>query len=373
MNNLWLIILILGILIITFIVLQNETPRMVNVSETVTSSDNGNNEINTGELEMNAVEMNAVEMNETETNEIEVDETEMNERPKPTNERAFRRFNLQTDTGIHAIDLDQVLSGGPGKDGIPALTNPAFTTLRDTDVHDNTRGILVTLHGEKRFYPYSILVWHEIVNDRINDTAFAVTFCPLCDSGIVFDRTVNGTVLQFGVSGLLFESNLLMYDTETESLWSQARSDAVVGAYTGTELAILPLQVITLAEVREKHPDATILSTNTGHRRNYNRTPYSGYAESETLYFPTSVSDKRFHAKEPFYIVPFNDSSLAFAYRQIPQGSTTFSVLDQTITVTRDGDEVVVQHGDRMLPAYFEFWFSWATHHQDDGIVLLGE
>ena len=116
-------------------------------------------------------------------------------------ETAFSRYSLRTNTAKTSVDLTAVLSGGPGKDGIPALTDPAFVRIADSEESDASRGILVGFDGEYRFYPYSILVWHEIVNDAIGAVPFAVTFCPLCGTGIVYDRTVDGTVLEFRVSG----------------------------------------------------------------------------------------------------------------------------------------------------------------------------
>ena len=292
---------------------------------------------------------------------------------EPAEQSFLPTFGLKTDTTKKTIDLQDILSGGPGKDGIPAIHNPTFVPLAATEVADDTRGILVALHGVRRFYPYSILVWHEIVNDTIGKTPIAVTFCPLCDSGIVFDRRVGGTTLNFGVSGLLFESNLLMYDTATESLWSQARTDAVVGAYTGEKLTILPLQVITLNEVREKYPNTEVLSTDTGFSRNYTTNPYAGYTETEDTVFPVSVSDKRFHAKELMYVIPLNKKSIALPYRQFTDGTQTFIIQGKTLTITRDGGEITARTNNKQLPGYFELWFSWATHHQQDGIVLTVE
>ena len=156
----------------------------------------------------------------------------------------FLQYGLQTNTRQASIDIDLVLSGGPGKDGIPALTKPAFVSIAESNENDSFRGILVTMGGEQRFYPYSILVWHEIVNDSIGDQHFSVTFCPLCGTGIVYNREFDDTVLEFKVSGLLYESNLLMYDTATESLWSQSLGKAVVGDRLGDTLRSTSVSVV---------------------------------------------------------------------------------------------------------------------------------
>ena len=285
--------------------------------------------------------------------------------------KEFHKYGLQTDTSRSAIPLAKVLSGGVEKDGIPALNNPSFTSLSQTEYDNATEGVLVSLENEHRFYPLNILVWHEIVNDRIAKQAFAVTFCPLCDSVIVLDRMVQGITLQFGVSGLLFESNLLMYDTVTESLWSQARREAVIGSYTGELLSVLPAQRLTLAEVKERYPSAVVLSSETGFDRPYGTNPYDNYLEHEEVYFPISVHDERYPAKELFYVLPFPSRSFALQYQTIPQGVTTIPADSYELRIERKGSEITItDENGTILPGYFELWFSWAVHHQEDGVVL---
>lgn len=273
-----------------------------------------------------------------------------------------------TDLSAAIIDTDLILSGGPGKDGIPAISDPKFTSVESAVVDDEVLGILVDFNSEKRFYPYNILVWHEIVNDQIGDKKFAVTFCPLCGSAIVFDRMAGGVEYEFGVSGYLFESNLLMYDRTTESLWSQARGEAVVGSLIGTELEVLPMQLLTFSELRENHPDAQVLSRDTGYFRRYDFYPYGDYEDREDTIFPVSVQDNRFPAKKIMYVVPWGEKSLA-----IPQDILTTDleakVEGSLVQVKVDRGEVSVVVGDESFPGYYEMWFSWATHHQGDGIV----
>lgn len=291
--------------------------------------------------------------------------------PVHEGEYELTRYGLETDTSQRSIELSDILSGGPGKDGIPAIYEPAFTTIEEADFEDDALGIFVEFEGVRRFYPYAILVWHEIVNDHVGDTHFAVTFCPLCGSGIVFDRNVDSETLTFGVSGLLFESNLLMYDTKTESLWSQARNQAVVGPYTRTKLEILPMQLLTFDDVRSRYPNTSVLSKETGHRRDYERNPYSGYEEDETLYFPVSVTDQRFNAKEIMYVIPFDGKSYAFPQLALNEGDNfDFDTEGVKITLRKSDAEVHATVNEQETPGYYEMWFSWATHHQEDGRVL---
>lgn len=286
-------------------------------------------------------------------------------------ERALEGFGLKTDTSVSSIDMELILSGGPGKDGIPAINDPKFTSVAEADFADDAQGLFVEFEGERRFYPYPILVWHEIVNDSIGDTHFAVTFCPLCGSGIVFDRKVDGEILTFGVSGLLWESNLLMYDRTTESLWSQAKNEAVVGIHTGQKLTVLPTQLITFGTVKQKYADAKVLSTDTGHIRSYGRNPYSGYEDDENLYFPVSVTDRRFPAKEIMFVLPYEGKSYVLPQLRLKDGtSRSFDIDGGKLVVEKKGGEITATVNGKERAGYYEMWFSWATHHQEDGEVL---
>ena len=269
------------------------------------------------------------------------------------------------------IDYDKVFSGGPPRDGIPALTDPNFDALNTATIPGESLGIFIQHDGEKRFYPYTVLVWHEIVNDSIGDLEFAATFCPLCGSAIVFDRNVNGELKEFGVSGFLFESNMIMYDrTDTPSLWSQARAEAVIGDQAGTQLEILDFQLLTLDDVRNLHPDSAILSEDTGFSRNYGFDPYSGYEDNDDTIFPVTVDDTRHSAKEVFFIVPQAERSVAIQIGNVERGeSADNSDLGLSVEKTSDGEVIVTNSEGETQPGYYEMWFSWAQHHQDDGDV----
>ena len=283
-------------------------------------------------------------------------------------ETTFSHFGLRTNTEKANIPLEEVLSGGPGKDGIPAINEPKFVSIEDADVGDGVLGVLVTSNEKKRYYPYNILVWHEIVNDSIDDTHFAVTFCPLCGSAIVFNREVDEEILTFGVSGLLWESNLLMYDTKTESLWSQAKNEAVIGEYAGTKLSLIDMRLLEFSKLKRFHPDARVLSRDTGFVRMYNVEPYSGYGLTDETYFPVSVSDTRFPPKQIMYVVPFEGKSYAFPEADLDD-SSEFATDMAVLRAKRLQDGLEVTRDEEVLPGYYEMWFSWATQHQDNGVV----
>lgn len=184
-----------------------------------------------------------------------------------------------TDFSIHSISYSEVLSGGPPKDGIPAIDNPQFVSVEEADewLEDIEPVILVQVGDDARAYPIQIIVWHEIINDVVGEQPVVVTFCPLCNTAITFNATVDGQVLDFGTTGRLRYSNLIMYDRPTESWWTQATGEAVVGEMTGTRLEFLPAPIISWADFKDTHPDGLVLSRDTGYPRNYGSNPYSGY------------------------------------------------------------------------------------------------
>jgi hypothetical protein len=193
----------------------------------------------------------------------------------------------------HSLPLSEIFPGGPLKDGIPALTNPTTVAASAADYLNDTDLVLgITINGESRAYPLRILNWHEIANDTLGGKPLAVTFCPLCGTGIAFDPVVDGEAIEFGVSGLLHNSDLLMYDrgTDTPSLWAQALGEAVVGPRTSTLLDLLPITQAQWGEWKAIHPNTTVLSIETGHDKNYNANPYPGYEESPDV--QTSLNQK---------------------------------------------------------------------------------
>ena len=179
----------------------------------------------------------------------------------------------------------EILSGGPGRDGIPALSDPAFLPVKD-EARLAPREPVITLEmsGEvPRAYPLRYLTWHEIVNDQVGDTPVAVTFCPLCNSGMVFDRRVAGKTLSFGVTGKLRNSDMVMYDRETESWWQQAIGEGIVGTYSGTQLDQLPAWMESWAEFARRNPDGQVMEQ-PGTGRPYGQNPYAGYDSRDRPY-----------------------------------------------------------------------------------------
>jgi hypothetical protein len=180
------------------------------------------------------------------------------------------------------VDTHRLLSGGPAPDGIPAIDRPRFLRATDVDFLDPVEPVLgLELGGEERAYPVQILIWHEIVNDTVGGIPVAVTYCPLCNSALAFDRRAAGRVLDFGTSGMLYNSDLVMYDRQTRSLWPQIEGRAVAGVLTGTSLTPYVISTVSWGEWRAAHPGDWVLSRDTGHTREYGRNPYTGYDQPD--------------------------------------------------------------------------------------------
>lgn len=206
-----------------------------------------------------------------------------------------------TDFSQHNVELSEFASGGPGKDGIPAIDRPRFESLAAGDrfLEGREPVAAVELGGAAKAYPIRILVWHEIVNDRLGGRPIAMTYCPLCNSTVAFDRRLDGRLLDFGTSGNLRNSDLVMYDRQTESWWQQLTGEAVVGELTGDRLRAIPSQILSWAEFKRLHPDGRVLSTDTGHDRPYGENPYAGYDQPNSSPFALSGSvDDRLPPKE---------------------------------------------------------------------------
>jgi hypothetical protein len=197
------------------------------------------------------------------------------------------------------VDPSEIISGGPPPDGIPPIDEPTFLKAGDVDFLDDAEAVLAfTIGGETRGYPVQIMTWHEIVNDTVGGVPVAVTYCPLCNSGLAFEREVDGRVLSFGTSGRLWANNLVMYDRQTESLWPQMSFTASVGVLTGTELTPHLATLLSWGDFRQAHPDAWVLSRDTGHDRDYGRNPYVAYDQPDRQpLFPQATDDARLPAQ----------------------------------------------------------------------------
>ncbi len=237
------------------------------------------------------------------------------------------------------IDLDHLVSGGPPPDGIPPIDHPKFQPAAAVDWLAETDPVLsLTVGAESRAYPLEVMTWHEIVNDTVGGTPVAVTYCPLCNSGVAFEREVEGRLLDFGTSGLLYADNLVMYDRQTESLWPQLTGQASVGALTGTRLEAIPMGVVGWEQFRTAHPDALVLSRDTGFDRAYGRNPYVGYDEPDgrLLVEPPGGTDDRLPVKARVIGIRIGADALAVSRDRVAEAGV--------IQVRVGGRDLVILH-----------------------------
>ncbi|MEE9551628.1 MAG: DUF3179 domain-containing protein [Gammaproteobacteria bacterium] len=219
------------------------------------------------------------------------------------------RENLEwprTDFSKTIVDLNEIQSGGPPKDGIPAINKPKFISTDKADqwLDDKEPVISLEINNVVRAYPLQVLIYHEIVNDVVSGIPVAVTFCPLCNASIVFDRRVDGEVLDFGTTGKLRMSDMVMYDRQTESWWQQFTGTGIVGDHAGTKLKQIPASIVAYEDFRAAYPKSKVLSYKTGHIRPYGRNPYRGYDKIGDIPFLfRDPVDKRLPAMERIIFV----------------------------------------------------------------------
>lgn len=252
-------------------------------------------------------------------------------------EPRFDTGGWATDFTISSLPFDQIIGGGPPKDGIPAIDDPKFESIEAARgwIDGQAPVIALELDGEAKAYPMAIMTWHEITNDTIGGEPVVVTFCPLCNTALAFRATVDGTVHDFGTTGNLYFSNLIMYDRQTETWWQQATGLGVVGEQMGTQLEFLPAQIISLDQFEADHPDGTVLSRDTGFSRDYGRNPYPGYDRAdESPFLFSGTADGRIAPKERVATTGTGDQAIAFAYPELSEVGVA--------TETVDGEPIVV-------------------------------
>jgi len=268
-----------------------------------------------------------------------------------------------------------ILSPGDIRDAIPSIDNPKYITVTEADewIGDNELVLALDYKGVERVYPLQILVSHEIVNDFIASDPILITYCPLCGSGIAYKRTINiegeTVVSEFGTSGKLFNSNLIMYDRETDTYWQQIDGKAIVGPLVPQELTEISIDTVVWRDWKPEHPDSEVLSRDTGFVRSYGNDPYGSYYEDSYLLFPVENEDNRIHPKTPVVGIEVDGDYKAYRVSDLddnPIIEDTFNganikvekLEDGRIVITNlDTNEEIVKEGD--------FWFAWYAFHPE--------
>ncbi|HFE66409.1 MAG TPA: DUF3179 domain-containing protein [Chloroflexi bacterium] len=238
----------------------------------------------------------------------------------------------------HSAPYDEFIWGGRSRDGIPALNNPELETIAEAELWltDPEPALVLQLGGEARAYPIPILIWHEIVNDVVAGQPVVVTYCPLCNSGLAFERTLDGQTLEFGVTGILRNADLIMFDRLTESWWQQFTGEAVVGEMTGTKLTPLPVSMVSFADFKAQFPNGRLLSIYTGYDRRYGENPYLNYDSrfSRGTKFYKGELDDRLVPKMRVMTVAVGDTAVAYPYDILSEtGAINDEVAGQPLVV----------------------------------------
>jgi hypothetical protein len=269
------------------------------------------------------------------------------------------------------VEIDHVFQGCSHRDCIPSIDQPRFLAAEQVDFLDPDDVVLSVSHsGETRAYPTRILDRHEIVNDLFGDTPLAVTYCPLCGSGLAFIRILDGEETEFGVSGLLHNNDLIMYDRKTESIWQQITGRALAGPKRGETLEAVPVSMAGWADWRDANPGAVVLAPPAAADQ-YVKNAYGDYATSDRLLFPVSSQDARLHAKKVIYGVELDERAIAVDSEWLlGQGGWEYEVEGQSVRLQVDeAGGVLGFAGDRPVPVHRMFWFAWYSFHPDTSLI----
>ena len=273
--------------------------------------------------------------------------------------------------GKSEIPIHKIKQGGPPKDGIPALYYPSFLPSSEVNfLNPNDKVIGFTFNGEHKAYPQKILNHHEIVNDSIGNLPIVVTYCPLCGSGMVFHAVINSKLLNFGVSGLLYNSDVLMYDKQTQSLWSQLMMQAISGDMSGETLDMFSSDHTTWKDWKARYPETKVLSAETGYSRNYNESPYEDYEESATLYFPVEEISDEYSVKEQIFGIEVGGKYRAYAYSELKKHGgnrleDNLNNVDFTIVFDSKNKTARILKSSKPIDSTTLYWFAWYAFHPD--------
>lgn len=269
------------------------------------------------------------------------------------------------------VPAQQIVPGGPAKDAIPALHYPRFLQASQSNFVKKYDAVIgVEIAGKAKAYPIKILNYHELVNDQLEGQHFVVSYCPLCGTGMVFSSVINQQTLVFGVSGLLYNSDILLYDTATESLWSQLRKQAISGTLRGLRLTQIPAMHTSWGDWRDLHPDTLVMSQQTGHYRDYNHDPYSAYRQRETILFPVNAASNKFHPKQKILGISKGTVHKAYPFTELAKAATPIidKIAGQLVRIEFDASHdraIATDQRGNLLVTTVGYWFAWFAFHPD--------
>jgi hypothetical protein len=270
------------------------------------------------------------------------------------------------------VPLDKLMQGCPARDCIPSIDNPKYVPADKADhVSDDDLVITLAYKGEHFAFPTKILDHHEIVNDTFAGVPLAITWCPLCGSAVGIERSISGSVTEFGVSGVLYNSDLVLYDRASETLWDQIEAKGIVGPRTDERLTLVPVSMSKWARWKTKHPDTLVLTTETGFDEDYTGDRYAEYRESTRLFMPVSATSERLHAKTVVYGFELDAGEIAYTEKLLAEPYThEFAGKETVVSISDDGAVTMRRDGEVHYPIRL-FWFAWYTFHPETELAKV--
>ncbi len=306
-------------------------------------------------------------------NQISSKSTPSGFQPANPGETVVRNVELQNDFNGAKVKKGDLLQGCTSQDCIPSIDNPKFESVNDADswLEDGDALFAIDYMGEQKAYPQRIMNWHEIVNDEIQGEPVVITFCPLCGSALAFERKVNGVITEFGVSGKLHDSDLVMYDRYEGNLWQQITGEGIVGPAARRDETLKQIHISTTnwETWKKENLDGLVLSQETGFSRNYDAYPYGTYEQDDELYFGVKNLDKKLQIKTVVYGVSIDDARKAYPETVFDNNSVITDILGNAnikLEKTKSGKIIVtnLDTDEDIIPIRL-FWFAWAAFNPD--------
>ncbi len=274
------------------------------------------------------------------------------------------------ETTKKSVPLDKLIQGCPARDCIPSIDNPKYVSAaKASHVADDDLVITLAYQAEHYAFPSRILDHHEIVNGTFAGDPLAITWCPLCGSAVGIERSISGSVTEFGVAGVLFNSDLVMYDRASETLWDQIEAKGIVGPKTGEQLTLVPVSMARWSKWRRKHPDTLVLSLDTGFDKDYTQDRFAEYRESTRLFKPVSATSDLLHAKTVVYGFDLEFGTIAYTEEVLEKPYThEFGGKSAVVAIGEDGTVTMLRDGQTHYPIRL-FWFAWYTFHPETDLV----
>jgi len=277
---------------------------------------------------------------------------------------------LKTDMDSTTVDIRKLVQTAQTKNSIPQITDPKFSKIEELEkcLQDSDEIIVLTINSQTKLYPKKTLAQHLVINDKLDDKPILVSYCVLCDSVKIYERTHQNEVLTFGTTGLLYKNNDLFYDNKNESLWTQYSGQAIAGEYSGSELSPIAFRIISFSKAKAEFSDAEILNFDTGFRRDYKDTSFEDFANSDQIISPITNNSDKLPPKTVIIGFEIESQKFAIAIEEI-EDSEEFEILSKPLLVNIDSEEITLEYDGDPVDFTKGFWYVWFDFYPDTKIL----